>query len=140
PNSEVYLRLAELTQEVFANRRTAEWRLNFSFWGSIGVIDYFVLSSRAESLPSATPRSIWCAAGILFLLYLGFQVVIHRENKTTSAFRFYYMDRAIGAVTKRPSPLAPWWTFLRNSWFYILMPFTGALLGVSAWLVSSRLT
>jgi hypothetical protein len=103
-NSNHFTELAKISQDSFLNRRTYEWKVNFSLWSAIGLFTYFALSnaSVAKNLPLF---ALAVAYSVLFLIYaLLWQIPMRQGFEMDKAWKHYYMHKAEGVLDQdRPT-------------------------------------
>jgi len=130
------IKLAELCQESFLNRRNYEWKINFGLWSSIGVWTYFSLSN-----PVVTSNLSFCVLFIVYfvilLIYaLLWQIPIRQAFEKDKLWKHYYMNLAERRGPDRPSDKRPnicGWN--QMSYTVSQCSFTLALLAASFFLI-----
>jgi hypothetical protein len=141
---ERWIELAKLSHEEFKSRRELEWKLAFGFWGAIGAFTAALLTERLN-LPA--PSCLWLLA-FAYLLALVAAValwmwplqVAHADGK---AFWKYYMEKAEGQKTKRPTDSGksafrtPSWSCRNTVWLVGEIAFTSLFLLLSWCVIAS---
>jgi hypothetical protein len=101
------IRLAQLCQESFLNRRNYEWKVNFQLWTFIALWTYIAISNNSIGVAISDCLLLFVYS-FIFLVYLIFwQIPLRQAFQTDKDWKHYYMRLAEGITKGRPTDSTP---------------------------------
>ncbi len=102
-NSEDAVRLAQICQDSFQNRRNYEWKVNFQLWTIIALWTYLCISNPSI-VAAISPNILLLAYSLILLIYIIlWQIPMRKAFETDKVWKHYYMHLAEGLKKERPS-------------------------------------
>ena len=125
-SQKTYVQLSRLAHESFAQRRNYEWKMNFGFWGAIGVI---IFAATKEKIPIFHNCKEAITIGvILSISYLLHIIMVNRGHAIDKKLKHYYMAKA-ACLPESEIEKSKWPDWLvRILWTIPYCFFTGALI------------
>ena len=125
-----FVRMAELSQGAFAERRRYEWRINFGLWAALAIVTYACIREKIQVFSNCWEPYVF---GILLFLVYVIHQIMSRAHNLDKHWKHYYLDRAEGFHSVvRPTPYGQTALRLRFWWVIAQLGFTVAviLLGI----------
>lgn len=134
----LFLKLAQLSQQSIENRRSYEWKVAFGLWAGIGLFTWFAVQNRL--VPGKPIWIVVAYAAVLVIWSVLWQLPLHRAYEQDKRWKHYFADRAESrsdSLTADPRLSPPnCWVALRSLWFWGQVLMTAVFLSVSFCLVT----
>ena len=102
-----FAELASICQQAFEDRRKYEWKLNFSFWGALGLIAYWAHKEGFQPFPHGS-HAYWIIPTLLMGAYILAFILFFAANAKDKKWKHYYMKReeeyTVGCDCKQGEP------------------------------------
>jgi hypothetical protein len=117
-DKEIYLGLAQLSEQSFEKRRDIEWKVGFGFWTAIGIFTWFMVQH-----PECISVCLIVLLGFSYLIVaivwtLFWQMPLHSANWQDKEWKHHYAARAVGLETpgRPPNKATGFWENVSTAW------------------------